>query len=346
MFCALLSILLQCQNPSGAEASARAFQTDAPGSTQFFGTTTRTLSLAAEPGAHRDFATLEPVWSAQNDLGLAENFGAADRTGRTLAVTAFFSPLAGLKVTGPAAAIPDNAPNRAGSASFGIANESIATAGLTTGLGRLANTVGAPNGLQFAAPRPAGQSSRLIASQPDARGGKRKSQPLMPMGMLTEAPLGFRNMCARDQDTCVPSAGTNQKASELSAEAATALLARVNSRVNHRISWQSDGQEDDWSRPNPARPQGDCEDFAIAKRDELIAAGFPAEDLYFAVGYMPRKGLHAVLVARTSKGDMLLDSLNERLVAWNKSPYIWLIRQLAATTPLWSTVPILEQKGA
>lgn len=200
-------------------------------------------------------------------------------------------------------------------------------------------------GWDFALPRTARFPGGTSATQPGLRNERGAGQSIMPMGQLTEAPLGFRDMCARDQQACAPAAAP-RVATPLTEDASLRLLKRVNRRVNHRIVWQPDYGDDHWTRPDPVRPHGDCEDFAIEKRDELLAAGFPAEDLYFAVGYLPRMGLHAVLVARTSKGDMLLDSLNERLVPWNKSPYIWVLRQVVATSPQWSTVPILNHRGA
>ena len=63
-----------------------------------------------------------------------------------------------------------------------------------------------------------------------------------------------------------------------------AELSRVNSSVNHRIAERSDvatsGKADDWSLP---RKQGDCEDFAILKKSELIQRGWPASALLLTV---------------------------------------------------------------
>ena len=167
----------------------------------------------------------------------------------------------------------------------------------------------------------------------------------MPVGELTDAPLGFRQLCARNPGECTLSARP-APAELLAPRTAMVLLNHINRLVNHRVSWQTDVGEDRWERPDSKDPRGDCEDFAIEKRDELVAAGFPAEDLYFAVGYLPHAGLHAVLVAHTDKGDMLLDSLSEWIVPWGKAPYIWVVRQVAANSSAWNTVPNLDQTGA
>ncbi len=116
-----------------------------------------------------------------------------------------------------------------------------------------------------------------------------------------------------------------------------ALLNKVNTRVNDAIVYLTDqenyGQDDFWADPLSkyyrgrhaanGKPEGDCEDFAIAKRRQLIEAGWPADTLALAsVGGI---GMHSVLVARTDHGDLVLDIDQGANVIrqWHDTPYFF-----------------------
>lgn len=107
------------------------------------------------------------------------------------------------------------------------------------------------------------------------------------------------------------------------------LLHTVNQRVNRSVLQRSDlaifGVDEYWRAAGSARgAMGDCEDIALEKRKQLVAAGFAEERLFLAVVYKARVGLHTVLVARTDSGDMLLDSLSAKVRRWHDGGYSWL----------------------
>jgi predicted transglutaminase-like cysteine proteinase len=54
---------------------------------------------------------------------------------------------------------------------------------------------------------------------------------------------------------------------------------------------------------------GDCEDFALAKRDALIRAGFAPSALRLAYVKTRWGEDHAVLVVKTNRGQFVLDNL-------------------------------------
>jgi transglutaminase-like putative cysteine protease len=61
--------------------------------------------------------------------------------------------------------------------------------------------------------------------------------------------------------------------------------------------------------------RGDCEDFAIAKRAMLRAAGVPERDLYLVVlKDLSRRADHAVLVVRAGGRFLVLDNGTDRIV--------------------------------
>jgi predicted transglutaminase-like cysteine proteinase len=122
-----------------------------------------------------------------------------------------------------------------------------------------------------------------------------------------------------------------------------ALLNQVNRRVNGSVRQVSDvqlfGSGDHWRRSGVGPgATGDCKDLAVEKRMELIAQGFPAEDLFLAIVFRADLGYHALLIARTDSGDMVLDSRSPYIVPWNEAPYIWVKRQSREDPTAWSLV--------
>ena len=127
------------------------------------------------------------------------------------------------------------------------------------------------------------------------------------------------------------------------AKAVRTLLKAINHRVNGRVFQRTDqeiyGVGEFWTRPGTERgAQGDCEDLALEKRLELIAAGFPPERLAFGVVFIPRLGLHTVLIARTEQGDAVLDSRTPHLTSWEDTGYIWLAMQSWEDPMRWHSV--------
>ena len=121
------------------------------------------------------------------------------------------------------------------------------------------------------------------------------------------------------------------------------LLERVNGRVNARVHQQSDlasfGVPELW-RPSGVGPGavGDCEDLALEKRVELLAARFPPERLFLAVVWRRDAGLHTVLVARLDGGDVVLDSRVDYIEPWDRAGYNWVIVEAPGRPQEWRAV--------
>lgn len=116
-------------------------------------------------------------------------------------------------------------------------------------------------------------------------------------------PLGYKLMCLKYPEEC-----RGGGKSKVAADAAImAKLKRINAAVNSSIRPRHDsGGTDVWTIGASA---GDCEDYVMTKRRQLIKAGLPASSLRVA-HVKTRSGQdHAVLVVRTSKGDLVLDNL-------------------------------------
>jgi len=126
------------------------------------------------------------------------------------------------------------------------------------------------------------------------------------------------------------------------------LVRRINARIN-RITPQIDDQRQ-YARPEvwalPTRRGGDCEDFALLKKRELMRAGIPAERLLIATVLDRQMRGHAVLVVRTHKGDMVLDNLSSRVLPWTETGYIFMKMQSPDRPGDWDAIiaggPLLE----
>jgi predicted transglutaminase-like cysteine proteinase len=127
------------------------------------------------------------------------------------------------------------------------------------------------------------------------------------------------------------------------------LLQAVNRRVNVTVRPRSDaqlvGRAEFWSLPVAVgdRLYGDCEDYALQKRADLIAAGIPAAALSLAVVHTRQGLIHAVLVVATDKGDLVLDNRTPRILSWNKTGYRWVMRQVSGDSMNWAQVDSLAK---
>ena len=166
------------------------------------------------------------------------------------------------------------------------------------------------------------------------------SSSSMRLGGPAGPPPGFFDFCQRHPEEC-------RRVPETSAVVALtperrAELEGVQRAVNRRITSAEDidqyGWREHWTYPTSG--YGDCEDYALEKRRELMALGWPAQALFLAVARIPRGKAHTVLVAATSEGDFVLDNLKSAVLPWRRLPYAWQIRQQSGALPArWHNIP-------
>ena len=113
-------------------------------------------------------------------------------------------------------------------------------------------------------------------------------------------------------------------------------LLAVNAEFNATVAPVTDEQlyqtVEFWTYPNGA---GDCEDFVLAKRRALIQMGWAPSTLLIAVVRQTSGDGHAVLMARTDRGDLILDNLNGLIKVWNQTPYQYVKRQSQSHAGQW-----------
>ena len=102
------------------------------------------------------------------------------------------------------------------------------------------------------------------------------------------------------------------------------LAERINSDVNARVTYKSDLEQFDtpefWVK---AGQYGDCEDYALAKREALLQAGWPKDKLGLCVCYTQLGEGHCVLWVDTDKGSFILDNNYAFPVKPSELPYKW-----------------------
>jgi predicted transglutaminase-like cysteine proteinase len=118
------------------------------------------------------------------------------------------------------------------------------------------------------------------------------------------------------------------------------MLESVNLYVNEHVDQATNlevyGVDQFWTRSGTKHgARGDCKGLSIEKRLELIALGYPAADLFYAIAYQTDMGLHAVLVAHTEVGDLVLDSRSPRIALWSQTAYTWVKRQAPNAPATW-----------
>lgn len=144
----------------------------------------------------------------------------------------------------------------------------------------------------------------------------------------TLAPTGFYVLCANQPRQCEPVA--------VRRPVAIREIDAVNRRVNAAIRPQPEPPgQDIWKVGGSA---GDCEDYALAKRDALIAAGVGSANARLAVGVLPSGEHHAALIVSTRRGDFVLDNLTNGLRPLGQQSATSISVQSARGPRLWQRV--------
>ncbi len=158
------------------------------------------------------------------------------------------------------------------------------------------------------------------------------------VGLPSLAPFGWADFCQRYAGEC--DGGALQPADIDASRANLALVDRINRFVNLKIQPRSDMEHwrvvDRWDLPTNGI--GDCEDFALLKRKLLIEAGLPRQALLVTIVIDEKKEGHAVLTVKTSRGDLILDNMNDEIRLWNQTPYRFVKRQSQEDQNIWVSI--------
>lgn len=177
----------------------------------------------------------------------------------------------------------------------------------------------------------------LAAASTAASGSELRPDTAMVTGSVTSQPIGHYEFCQRYVSECAVRSKVG--AAPALTQHGWQVLSAVNNRVNTTVVAMTDqdiyGKEEHWAYPVDA---GDCEDFVLEKRRQLMAKGFSAADLLITVVRKPDGEGHAVLTVRTSEGDFILDNLSAEVKLWTDTPYTYLKRQASFNSGRWVTI--------
>jgi predicted transglutaminase-like cysteine proteinase len=156
----------------------------------------------------------------------------------------------------------------------------------------------------------------------------------MRTGSVTSQPIGHYEFCLSNKAEC--SVVSQNVAPARVTAFGWSVIKDVNSNVNNRIMPMTDldifGKDEVWAYPIDV---GDCEDFVLEKRRELMQKGFSVSNLLITVVRKPDGEGHAVLTVRTIDGDYILDNLDDSVRLWSETPYRFMKRQADYDTGRW-----------
>jgi predicted transglutaminase-like cysteine proteinase len=165
-------------------------------------------------------------------------------------------------------------------------------------------------------------------------------------GAPVAPPLGFLRYCLLNPAACRPTDATVEQVALT--QWRWSELQAVQNNVNRRIQPRPDSVfagigGDDWRAPTRgagaggagAGGAGDCEDYALAKRQALLRRGWPDRALRLATAHTAAKEPHVVLVVSTSRGDLVLDNRLRGIQHWQALNYTWLAVQNRSNPLRW-----------
>jgi predicted transglutaminase-like cysteine proteinase len=158
------------------------------------------------------------------------------------------------------------------------------------------------------------------------------------VGAPTLTPIGWADFCYRYRSECAGGATTP---TEIEATPANlGFIDLINRMVNRDVEPKSDMEHwhvvDRWDLPTDGF--GDCEDYALLKRKLLIEAGLPRQALLITIVRDEMDEGHAVLTVRTTRGDLILDNMSERVKLWSRTPYRFVKRQSQEDQNAWVSI--------
>jgi predicted transglutaminase-like cysteine proteinase len=168
-------------------------------------------------------------------------------------------------------------------------------------------------------------------------GSAQAARGAMVTGKRTTQPIGHYEFCQREPIECAQKTASSQPV-QLTRKLWAAMI-NINDSVNTKVTPRTDlelwGRDEIWSFPEGV---GDCEDYVLEKRRELMALGVPAGSLLITVVRQPNGDGHAVLTVRTGNGDYILDNLEPRVLAWQDTEYTYLKRQSEKNSGAWVSI--------
>jgi predicted transglutaminase-like cysteine proteinase len=158
----------------------------------------------------------------------------------------------------------------------------------------------------------------------------------MEVNGFTSPPVGYLEFCRTTPEEC---ASQGAAAAPQLSGARWHDLQEVNTFVNRIVIPATDPEfyqsEERWALPET---YGDCEDYVLLKRKWLIERGWPTSSLLITVVFDEVGDGHAVLLALTSRGELVLDNKTDDIQPWHQTAYRYVKRQSRSDPNRWVSV--------
>ncbi|MBS1181300.1 MAG: hypothetical protein H6Q99_1180 [Proteobacteria bacterium] len=163
------------------------------------------------------------------------------------------------------------------------------------------------------------------------------AEKLMSIHGVAAPPVGYVQFCATYPADCRRETEVNQVVTLT--QAVWNQLNQVNTAINTAVLPATDmeiyGTLERWDYPKLA---GDCEDYVLEKRRDLMRSGWPESALLITVVRDETGSGHAVLTVRTNRGDVVLDNKTDKILVWTDTSYTYLKRQSTRDPNSWDLI--------
>jgi predicted transglutaminase-like cysteine proteinase len=158
-------------------------------------------------------------------------------------------------------------------------------------------------------------------------------------------PLGATRFCFSYPDQCRASPPIFRPKRLAATQRQLQDLDEVNRTVNRAIRPKPDlpGLINDLWTIAPAA--GDCDNYAVTKRAELLKRGWSSRSLLLAQVVAANGESHLVLVARTRLGDFVLDNLTPGVLPAARTRLRWVAIQSSSNPHVWRAAALAERDG-
>lgn len=154
-------------------------------------------------------------------------------------------------------------------------------------------------------------------------------------GASARAPIGWIQFCSQYPADCV--APKVSKGLSIVTKERLRELDKVNRFFNQSIKAMTDQEQygvvEYWTYAVTGK--GDCEEYVLEKKRQLIRLGWSPESLLITVVLDKQRGGHAVLTVATNQGDLVLDNVTDEILPWSKSGLTFIKRQSPADPNTW-----------
>jgi predicted transglutaminase-like cysteine proteinase len=133
-------------------------------------------------------------------------------------------------------------------------------------------------------------------------------------------PAGYIRLCISHPDFCPKESDISAPEERVFTNEITGVNVTMNRSIVPTVE-KLDGTEE-WHLAEVANPKGNCNTFALTKREALHQIGWSYHNLILTVAQLPETGeYHLILVVKTTNGDFILDNMTNEILPLSRTKY-------------------------